>query len=113
MSEEKDKMFQASSAKFGKNSKGNDRVQFYLTKEASEEMAVAIATLSGEGSGTGVLIDIHQTKGETKEGKPISGGIAFVKAKQAQQTQQQTKKSYTPKNDQQSVIDRLKNKQVN
>lgn len=113
MSNDKDKMFNASSAKFGENSKGNGRVQFYLSKEDAEAFATEVVLKSEEGAGTGVLIDIHESVGQSKQtGKTIKGAFAFVKAKQAQNQERTTQKEYKPKTQQESVVDRLKRKQV-
>lgn len=96
MAEKKDKMFSGSTVKFGKNSKGNDRVQFYLKKEDAEELAALMVENASAGAGTGVQLDIHQTVSE-HQGRTIRGGFLFCKAKQAQ-TQRQTTNNYAPAN---------------
>lgn len=112
-----DKRFFASSFKIGANSKGNDRVQFYLGLEDALELASEIASKANEGTGTGVQLDIHKTVGQ-KDGKTIVGGMMFCKSKQPQQGRQSSN-NYAPKNggkSQQQIIEelqaKLKNSQV-
>lgn len=107
-----------STVKFGSNSKGNLRVQLYLkTKEDAENFAALVAQKAGEAAGTGVQLDIHETKNVAKDsGREFTSAIMFVKEKQAMKGGfgggNGAKASYKPKNSQEEMIARLKGKQV-
>lgn len=107
--QERDKLISGSTVKFGTNSKNNQRVQFYLSKESAEEVAALLVQKAAEGAGTGVKLDIHETISEY-QGRTIKGGFMFVKAKQGQD-QRSTTKKFTEKPNQ-AIIEGLKKKQV-
>lgn len=122
MSNNRDESVNFTSVKFGENSKGNLRVQLYVSKEDAENLAASIVQKASEGTGTGVQLDIHQTLNTVKDtGKEFISACMFVKSKMARQQDGQRsgsygggKSTYKPKgNSQADVIARLKQKQVN
>lgn len=65
----------------GKNSKGADRYQLYLTPEQVTNLLTAAKDANGASEGRGVKIDLHISDKEF-EGRAFKSAIAFVKATQ-------------------------------
>jgi hypothetical protein len=73
----KDPMTKFRSVIRGKNSKGGDRFQLYLT---TEEATALVATITANlANPKGVKLDLHVSKKEF-EGRTFDSAIAFVKA---------------------------------
>ena len=73
---EKDTMIKFRSTVRGKNSKGGDRIQLYLTQEEAQSL---ITTLTNSNGTTGVKLDIHTNKKTTEAGRTFDSSFAFVK----------------------------------
>jgi hypothetical protein len=79
MERTKDPMTKFRSVIRGKNSKGGDRFQLYLTQE---EAGALVETINANiGNPKGVKLDLHISKKEY-EGRTFDSAIAFVKAVQ-------------------------------
>jgi len=76
---EKDLMVKFRTVIRGKNSKGGDRLQLYIDKEAIAELSEALNDLASE---RGVKLDIHVMQRETEEGRRFDSAFAFVKGVQ-------------------------------
>lgn len=76
---EKDTMIKFRSTIKGKNSKGGDRLQLYLSLDDARELASTLEAKLGEASEKGVKIDLHTSERETNEGRKFLASFAFVK----------------------------------
>lgn len=91
----KDTMIKFKSTIRGKNSKGGDRVQLYLTRE--EVLTFITALQLNQGNETGVKLDIHTNVRESEDGRKFDSSFAFVKPTGVAGTTVK-KTVFTPKN---------------
>lgn len=73
---EKDTMIKFRSTIRGKNSKGGDRLQLYLSNEEATALLTEIQKTNGT---TGVKLDIHTNKKTTEDGRSFDSSFGFVR----------------------------------
>jgi hypothetical protein len=93
---EKDTMIKFRSTIKGKNIKGGDRLQLYLSLDDARELAATLESKLGEASDRGVKIDLHTTERETDGGRKFLASFAFVKTVEAQ-AEKPAPKQFAPK----------------
>lgn len=76
---DKDTMIKFRSTMRGKNSKGGDRTQLYLSQEEANTLVETIMKVNGT---AGVKLDIHTNLKTAEDGRQFSSSFAFVKAVQ-------------------------------
>lgn len=77
----KDVMIKFRSTIPGKNSKGGDRLQLYLSPEEAEALMGELQAAVKAGGERGAKLDIHTSEKE-HDGRKFKSSIAFVKAVQ-------------------------------
>lgn len=77
----KDVMIKFRSTIPGKNSKGGDRLQLYLSTEEAEALMGELQAAVKAGGERGAKLDIHTSEKE-HDGRKFKSSIAFVKAVQ-------------------------------
>lgn len=99
---QKDPMVSFRSVIVGKNRKGGDRFQLYLTSEAAKNLAGILT--EGLTHQPGLKIDLHIAERSTDDGRKFNAAFAFVKEVQsktagagAAPTFAATKESFTAK----------------
>lgn len=80
----KDTMIRFRSTIVGKNSKGGDRYQLYLTTEEAASLAAELQ--NNAGNERGVKLDLHISERESEDGRRFKAAMAFVKAVQESST---------------------------
>ena len=80
----------------GKNSKGADRFQLYLTPEQLTNLVTAAVEANTASEGRGVKLDLHISDKEF-EGRAFKSAIAFVKATQNPPGQGSKPRAFVPK----------------
>lgn len=94
---DKDTMIKFRSTIKGKNSKGGDRLQLYLTLEDARELAATLESKLGEATDRGVKIDLHTAERETDGGRKFLASFAFVKTVTEGTNGPSKPKSFAPK----------------
>ena len=75
-----DKLIGFSNVKKGKNSKGGDRAQLYMTTEAAQELSEII--IEKAAAGKGIKLDLHFTvRKNSSTGREFDSAFMFVKEK--------------------------------
>jgi hypothetical protein len=100
---EKDTMIKFRSTIRGKNSKGGDRIQLYLTNEEATALLNEIQKTNGT---TGVKLDIHTNKKTTEDGRTFDSSFGFCRAVLQKDTSKAT--TFVPKTDLKERIAKVK-----
>lgn len=107
MTEIRDKLIGFSNVKRGKNKKGNDRFQLYLTCETATELA-EILIEKANGTDVGVKLDLHfNMRTNSHTGHDFESAFMFVKEKQAM-GQDYNSKKVVKKVDKEAIKDKIK-----
>jgi len=100
---EKDTMIKFRSTIRGKNSKGGDRLQLYLTNEEATALLNEIQKSNGA---TGVKLDIHTNKKTTEDGRTFDSSFGFCRTVMGKDTQKAA--TFVPKSDLKERIAKVK-----